>query len=92
MALVKLFKGVLIQKTPKHFEPTAFDQGRSGFFCQIVLEDGEQIVSFWAGVEDGDQLGEAFDVEGYEVEKAKNFRLAAKEWQGKTKYTFQPTY
>jgi len=81
MPLIVHKSGVLVESTQKVFE-----DGTSGFYCQIVIEDGS-IVAFWAPEDVASELGEVMEVEGWSQAKSRVYTLRLKEWNGKTKRT-----
>lgn len=81
MPLITSQRGVLVDKYEKQFA-----DGTRGFYCTIVTEE-RALKSFWCPESEEHFIGEAQEVEEYRPDLARDFRLRAKEWNGKTKYT-----
>lgn len=80
MPLIKSFRGVVIEKNPKTFK----DGSGGGFFVTVVIEDGS-LVSFWADTKFDNDLGDSFEVEGYDRDFSRLFVISVREFDGKTK-------
>jgi len=83
--LTKKIRGILVEKTEKHFE-----DGGKGYFCQMISED-DQIVSFWAPSGIGELLTEK-SVEKYEEGEAETFVLRRRVFGGQEKLSLVEVY
>jgi len=81
MSLIKRVSGVLIEKKEKIFE-----DGTRGAYCQFVDID-ENLSSFWCPESLLGDIGEPHDVEGFDVNYEKIFKISTREWDGKEKRT-----
>lgn len=83
MPFIKQIRGVLVESG----EERSYSDGSGGRFVSLLCE-GDQLLNAWLPKEVEDAYErplEVMEVNGFEQEASHSFRIAHREWEGRTK-------